>query len=170
MTEPHQEYLRRGTTVRSDMTIEERRDAARRRLDLATQELKDRVSPAKAVRRNPVVIVGGAVAAGFLISRLRGGRRAERVRIVYRDREVPVARASSKQQTEEAAEKAANKSSLRTLIFSALGTALIGILRDRILKPNLERWTDDALHRLGFGGGDRPGAPPAPARGPDRRY
>lgn len=148
MPERHQKYLERGTQVRSDMTPQERRDAARRRLELATTELSARLSPAGAVRRSPIIAVGAAVGLGFLVSSLRRGpRRDPQLAAILRELRTGN-RPQLRGRTEIAADKAADKTNIRTLILSAVGTAIVAALRDRFLKPNLERLANDALDRF----------------------
>lgn len=168
MPESKQEYLSRGALVRSDLTREERRDAARRRFQTALHELKDRANPANAVRRNPVPAAGAALGVGFLVTllRRRGARRRRRQRDDYAryryDRRDEPSRDGGRVEVaaDRAASRAANRTGIRAIVLSTLSAAIIGALRDRFIKPNIERWTDDVLNRFGWGSQAQQGQQP----------
>jgi hypothetical protein len=144
---PKETYAQRGRVVRSDEAPEERRDAARRRFERATGEFREGIKPAVLIKRSPGVAVGAGVVGLLVVRRVLRGLRGPRVVTVVRNvGPVPVMPASSARM-ERAAEKGANKST-RNMIIGAVMTALVGVLRERVLAPNIEKYVAPRAEQL----------------------
>ncbi|HEX2863319.1 MAG TPA: hypothetical protein VHN99_02015 [Deinococcales bacterium] len=144
---PTPENARKGQVTASDETLPEHRDAARRRLELAMNELSERMQPRNIVRNNPVAVAAGAGVIGLLVARKIFVR--PRRQIVYQ--QVPAGTAVAVQPA-----PAAGGPSLRRMIVGTLTGVVLTVLRERLLEPtlknaltpNLEKMADSAADRL----------------------